>query len=62
MHAVATAENAQRNRRIHLEVMCEALSQYIENAGRPEDKWPREREKLACAEKYLKQYQEGRVL
>ena len=58
MHAEATAENGRRNRAIHLEVMTAALELYILQAmGRTDYA-----ERRAMAEKYLKQYREGRVL
>jgi hypothetical protein len=56
MHAVASAENAQRNRRIHLEVMVDALQLYLARDLGPDA------EHRAMAAKFLKQYQEGRVL
>lgn len=60
----ATAENARRNREVYLEVMCEALTQYLENWA-PDDtpdslirnETAREGEKRACAERYLKDFQ-----
>jgi hypothetical protein len=59
MHAMASAENATRNRHIHLEVMRNALELYLVHTGMDKQLFWEQR---ACAEKYLKQYQEGRVL
>jgi hypothetical protein len=68
-YAEATAENERRKREVYLEVMCEALTQYLESwapDNTPDsltrNETAREGEKRACAERYLKQYQEGRVL
>jgi hypothetical protein len=59
MHAVASAENGRRNRQIHLEVMLNALELYLVHTGMDKQLFWEQR---ACAERYLKQYQEGGVL
>jgi hypothetical protein len=59
MHTVASADNARRNRHIHLEVMRNALELYLIHTAMDKQLFWEQR---ACAEKYLKQYQKGRVL
>jgi len=55
MHAEATAENGRRNRAVHLDVMVMALKGFLARTDiADEQRW--------CAQRYLKQYQEGRVL